>query len=229
MKILQELLAIKLAENQVGHEIRHLSDIIKTPEKQKAAATKLLRSGKLSWHGVKIFDEGQETGPAQKLAYAAALKVVKNSKPVYDGFMFQHQDGSHATVDFTLHPNFHSAENIYTGYDTKNDTMIIGVQCDSEQDDFDRGFETFWQQSVDLGKVDQFGGDYGDVHNQVFEMFMAAGLDKMSFIIGVIPNDNNGTLQDLHAELLTSSFSFEFYKNAINWIKRRPEIIDLVV
>lgn len=227
MKILQELLAIKLAENQVGHEIRHLSDIIKTPEKQKAAATKLLRSGKLSWHGAKIFDEGQETGPAQKLAYAAAIEVVKNSKSVFDGFMFRHQDGSLKPIDFSLHPNVFSAENIYIGYDTKHDNMIIGVQCDSEQDDFDLGFEAFWQHSVDLGKVDQFGGDYEDVHNQVYEMFMTAGLDKMSFIIGVKPN--NDTLQNLHAELLTSSFNADFYRNAVNWIKRRPEIIDLVV
>lgn len=228
MKILQELLAIKLSENQTGHEIQHLSDILKAPEKQKAAATKLLRSGKLSWHGVKIFDEGQETGPAQKLAYAAALEIVKDSTPVIDGFMFQYQDGSDVAINFSLRPNFHSAENIYIGYDTKRDIMIIGVECDSEQHDFDQGFEAFWQHSVDLGKVDQFGGDYGDVYTQVYEMFTTAGLDKMSFIIGVVPNEDD-TLKDLYAELLTSSFNAGFYKNAINWIKRRPEIIDLVV
>lgn len=227
MKILQELLSIRVSlKEALDPEIAHLTEIL-PKAKHKEAISRLLDSGKLSWHGMRIFDAGEETGPAQKLVSDAALRSINQVEHFFDGFQYYFSDNDSYNIEFRFVLSSADSEEVYIGYDRENDLMIVGVETQTDDETFNDGFEVFWQEVIADGKYDaDDDGAYEQLRKDVKKMFDQYGLNVYGSVFSIDHDPETGKLT---CELADEPTGKGFYRGAINWVRRHPEIIDLVL
>lgn len=144
------------------------------PNTYKKAVKSLAKSGRLVWNGAQVFTKSGDYGPALENAVAEAEQFLNDRDTTIDVTL--ELDGAVADIDehstFTSDYPVNENQEVYVGYDTRNNTMLVGfdVWLDEEifNQDFDREFEETFGEDFNMGDADH-EKIFNNVHTQFKE------------------------------------------------------------
>lgn len=214
MSVLKELLALREAEVPM-----ELADIVKFfPNKHGEALQKLWGGKRLVWHGMRFFDEGG-MGAAYEKVEEAAKAYIDDGYHAEASLEVNLPDGESADVEWN--PKFESDEvqEVYLGYDPKRDTLIIGFDAWTSDEEFNNAFDKTWEDETgDDHDMDE--PEHQDAYNAVWKEYndMNLGFWGLCFEVG----------PDMEAGELFPPMAGGFYKETYPLLKRQmAHVIDL--
>ena len=171
-----------------------LNDLLEFfPNTYKKAVSTLAKSGRLTWGGKKVFTKDGDYGPALEQAVADAESFLKDEKIEItlelDGAVADLDEHSDFTGEYELDEH----QEVYVGFATRGEKLMIGFDVWLDEDnfnqDFDKEFETAFGEDYDGDNP-----DHEKIFNHTRDQFL-----KQSFVGVLVGVDQDGNCDIEHS------------------------------
>ena len=197
----------------LGDDPVDLKDVVKYfPSQHKKAIKAFARTGRLTFGGQKVFDEGGQNGDALDEAIQMAKRFLEH-EPVEVSVMFD-TEGTDLEMDRDMsHWEFdgkiHEAQPVWVGYNTKTDDLVLGFDVWLDEEVFNQEWDNKWDDAFDES-FDMDNEEHEKVFNRAWKKY-----SQNQFFGAIVEVNSN-----MHASMNTEIMDGGFYRGPYKVMKK---------
>lgn len=194
MNNLKELLSLHEAADPSHESIPKdgpvdIKDVVKYfPKQGDKAIHAFARKGRLQFGGKTLYDADYEPG-------AGLNKAIKAAKDAIDDEEVEVRVGmAGSNEDFEFHSKVEDASEVWVGYDTESNELLIGFDCWTSEQDFNDAWDSQFEKNFD----EEFNMDDYD-HEKIFNKSRKEYIDGYSMVgmLVIVDSKYNARIEEM--------------------------------